>query len=127
MHRGELTDEQWAKLAPLLPAPAAGRPPIDHRRMLNGMLWILRTGAPWRDLPPRYGRWNSVWRRFSRWRKASVFDHLLAAAQRAGDAAGALDWAQHFVDGSHVRAHQHAAGAKGGTLIQRGLGAAAAA
>ena len=95
--------------------------------MLNGMLWILRTGAPWRDLPERYGRWNSVWRRFSRWRRAGVFDRVLAALQAAGDAAGALDWTQHFVDASHVRAHQHAAGAKGGTLPRRGSGAAAAA
>src|SRR5690349_17136459 len=111
MYRGDLTDEQWAALAPLLPARATtGRPPASPRRTLNGMLWILRTGAPWRDLPPRYGRWNSVWRRFSRWRRAGVFDRVLAAAQQAGDAAGALDWAQHFVDGSHVRAHQHAAG-----------------
>jgi transposase len=128
MHRGELTDEQWATLAPLLPARArTGRPPKSHRRMLNGMLWILRTGAPWRDLPARYGKWNSVAKRFYRWRAAGVLERVALALERAGDLAGRLDWDRHFVDASIVRAHQHAAGAKGGTLKRRGLGTAAAA
>jgi transposase len=79
--------------------------------MLNGMLWILRTGAPWRDLPPRYGRWSSVACRFYRWRRAGVLSKVLTALEAEADAEGKLDWSMHFVDGSVVRAHQHAAGA----------------
>jgi transposase len=127
MYRGELTDEQWAVVAPLLPRARTGRPPHSHRQMLNGMLWILRTGAPWRDLPARYGKWNSVAKRFYRWQRTGVFERVAQALQRAGDAAGRLDWERHYVDASIVRAHQHAAGAKGGTLTQRGSGAAAVA
>ena len=118
--RGNLTDEQWALVAPLLPQRATtGRPPKDHRQMLNGMLWILRTGAPWRDLPERYGPWSSVASRFYRWRKAGVWERLWAEILKQVDANGLLDWDVHFVDGTVVRAHQHAAGAKGGTQTQK--------
>jgi transposase len=115
MYRGELTNEQWAKLKPLLPAqkPRTGRPAKNHRKMLDGMLWIARTGAPWRDLPSRYGPWHTVASRFYRWRKAGIFASVLAALQCEADAQGKLDWDMHFVDGSVIRAHQHAAGAKG--------------
>ena len=116
MDRHELSDAHWERLAPLLPPerPSRGRPNHDHRRVVNGMLWRLTTGAPWRDLPPRYGPWQTVYSRFRRWQAAGVFDRVLADLQRRGDAAGDLDWSLHFVDGSIVRAHQHAAGAKGG-------------
>ena len=80
--------------------------------MVNGMLWIARTGAPWRDLPERYGKWTSVYSRFQRWRKAGVWERVLSEVQRQDDQQGELDWEIHFVDGSVVRAHQHAAGAK---------------
>lgn len=80
--------------------------------MVNGMLWIARTGAPWRDLPERYGKWASVYSRFQRWRKAGVWARLLSELQKMGDQRGELNWEIHFVDGSLVRAHQHAAGAK---------------
>jgi transposase len=80
--------------------------------MVNGMLWIARTGAPWRDLPERYGKWTSVYSRFQRWRKAGIWERVLSEVQRQGDQQGKLDWEIHFVDGSIVRAHQHAAGAK---------------
>ena len=112
--RHELTDEQWARLKDLLPPqkPRTGRPSIDHRTMVNGMLWIARTGAPWRDLPERYGKWTSVYSRFQRWRKAGIWERVLSELQRQGDQQGELDWEIHFVDGSIVRAHQHAAGAK---------------
>jgi len=80
--------------------------------MVNGILWILRTGAPWRDLPERYGSWNSVYSRFRRWKKAGIWDRVLGELQSMGDQQGELDWEIHFVDGSIVRAHQHAAGAK---------------
>jgi transposase len=114
MRRNELTDEQWERLKSLLPPekPPTGRPANDHRTMLNGMMWIVRTGAPWRDLPERYGKWTSVYSRFQRWRKAGVWDRMLAALQQTGDGAGEVNWEIHFVDATIVRAHQHAAGAK---------------
>ncbi len=87
--------------------------------MLNGILWVLRTGAPWRDLPDRYGSWNSVYSRFRRWKAAGVWDRILAELQAQGDLRGELDWEIHFVDGSIVRAHQHAAGAKKAPLQRK--------
>ena len=127
--RHELTEAEWARLAPLLPPqkPASGRPAEDHRRILNGILWKLRTGAPWRDLPERYGSWSTVHSRFRRWRLAGVWDRVFAAVQQQADAAGRLDWEVHVVDSTIVRAHQHAAGAKGGTRPARRSGAARAA
>ncbi len=112
--RHELSDEQWERLKPLLPPQKAGtgRPANDHRMMVNGMVWIARTGAPWRDLPERYGKWPSVYSRFQRWRKAGIWDRVWSELQRQDDAAGKVDWEIHFVDGTVVRAHQHAAGAK---------------
>lgn len=113
MHRGDLTNEQWNKLEPLLPKRVGrGRPRNDDRLVVNGILWVLRTGAPWRDLPERYGKWPTVYSRFQRWRKVGVWDQLLAEVQAAGDQAGELDWEVHFVDGTVIRAHQQAAGAK---------------
>ena len=111
-----MTDAQWAELAPLLPPqrPRTGRPARDHRTVLSGIVWVLRTGAPWRDLPDRFGPWSTAWSRFRRWAAAGVWEQLLAALQRAADRAGHLDWATHYVDGTVVRAHQHAAGAAGG-------------
>src|SRR5215208_7161561 len=115
-HRGELTDQEWERLRPLLPPeqPERGRPNADHRRIVNGILWRERTGAPWRDLPERYGPWSTGYSRFWRWQRAGIWDRLFAAVQQHEDAAGHLDWTLHFVDGSVIRAHQHAAGAKGG-------------
>src|SRR5687768_15347900 len=100
--RHELTDDQFAKLAPLLPPerPATGRPNHDHRRILNGILWRLKTGAPWRDVPARYGKWDTVYSRFRRWERAGVWARILAALQAAADARGELDWGLHFVDGT---------------------------
>jgi len=114
MRRYELTDAQWAQIAPLLPPqkPRTGRPAEDHRQVLNGMLWILRTGAPWADLPARYGAVGTVSSRFYRWRQAGVFDRVLRCLQAQADARGDLDWDLHFVDATVVRAHQHAAGAR---------------
>jgi len=118
MSRFELTDEQWERLKPLLPPqkPRTGRPARDHRQIVNAILWIIRSGAPWRDLPERYGSWQTVASRFYRWRKAGIWERLFAAVQQQADAAGQLDWQVHHVDGTIVRAHQHAAGAKGGSL-----------
>ena len=114
MRRGDLTDAQWQSLAPLLPPerPRTGRPNEDHRRILNGILWVHRTGAPWRDLPRRYGPVGTVSSRFYRWRGGGIWQRVLAGLQAAADARGAIDWDLHFVDATIVRAHQHAAGAR---------------
>lgn len=116
--RGDLTDAQWERLQPLLPprqsGSRGGRPPKDHRLIINGILWILRTGAPWRDLPPCYGPWQTVASRFYLWRRKGIWAQLLAALQQQSDAAGQLDWSLHQVDSTVIRAHCHAAGAKGG-------------
>ena len=114
MGRGDLTEKQWQKLQPLLPPhkPKTGRPNLDHRKVLNSILWILRTGAPWRDLSARYGKWQTVSSRFYRWRRAGIWEKVLARLQEKSDLNGAIDWEVHFVDGTIVRAHQHAAGAK---------------
>ena len=120
VQRFELTDEQWERLQPLLPQRArTGRPATDHRRIINGILWILRTGAPWRDLPERYGPWATVASRFYSWRKSGLWDRIFAQVQTQADAAGRIDWRIHYVDGTVVRAHQHAAGAKGGILLRK--------
>lgn len=115
--RGEINDQQWNQIEPLLPPqkPHTGCPAKDHRTILNGILWILRTGAPWRDLPSRYGPWSTVAGRFYHWRKIGLWQQVLSALQSQADAAGKLNWDIHFVDGSVIRAHQHAAGAKRGT------------
>jgi transposase len=117
MGRGDLTDKQWERLEPHLPPkkPKRGRPNTDHRRIINGILWIDRTGAPWRDLPERYGPGRTVASRFYRWRKAGVWERVLKALQRRKEAQGELDWDIHYLDATIVRAHQHSAGAKGGT------------
>ena len=119
MARDILTDKQWERLLPLLPPLKGrrGRPNNNHRPIVNGILWLDRTGAPWRDLPSAYGPWQTVATRFYRWRRAGIWDQVLAELQRQGDAAGELDWDLHHVDGTIVRAHQHAAGAqKGGSI-----------
>jgi len=87
--------------------------------VINGILWILRTGAPWRDLPERYGSWKTVSNRFYRWQKRGIWSRILEGLQSRSDAAGNVEWEVHFVDSTTVRAHQHAAGAKGGTQRQR--------
>src|SRR5262245_12620333 len=114
MNRGDLTNTQWKRLQPLLPSqkPKTGRPAVDHRRILNGILWILRTGAPWRDLPERYGPWRTVASRFYRWQHAGIWEQLFSAVQAQADADGHINWDVQYVDGTIIRAHQHAAGAK---------------
>ena len=110
--RGELTDAAWAVLEPLLPQNGGrGQQWADHRRVINGILWKLRTGAPWRDLPERYGPWRTVYARFVRWQRDGTWDRLLAHAQRKSDAVGEVVW-EASVDSTAVRAHQHAAGAR---------------
>ena len=128
MNRGDITNAQWERLQPLLPSqqPKTGRSSVDHRRILNGILWILRTRAPWRDLPERYGPWRTVASRFYRWQKAGIWNQLLAAVQAQADAAGQLNWDLYYLDSTMIRAHQHAAGAKKGTQSPKPLAGAGA-
>ena len=113
MHRHELTDEQWAAVEPLIPRSTArtGRPASDRRLMLNGLFWILATGAPWRDLPERFGPWQTVYDHFRNWRKSGVLALIVEALQVKLDKAGYIDWDLWCVDGSSVRAARAAAGA----------------
>ena len=126
MRRHGLTDREWVHLEPLLPPkPPTGRLPKDHRTIIDALLRLGRSGAPWRDLPGRFGPWQTAYSRFRRWQRAGVWDRALAALQAEGDAKGELDWARHFVDGTTVRAHPHAAGAKKGATRPSAAAAAA--
>ena len=89
----ELTDAQWAAPEPLLPPqqPPTGRSNNDHRQVVEAMVWLARTGSPWRDLPAQYGSWKTVASRFYRWRQQGIFDRLLAEVHRRADACGELD------------------------------------
>ncbi len=111
--RHELTDDQWQRLALVLPPqrPSTGRPAKDHRTVLNGIVWILRSGAPWRDLPERYGPWKTVYSRFRRWRETGLWDRILLALQADAAHDGTLDGSLTMIDGTSIRAHQQAAGA----------------
>lgn len=124
MARGDLTDDEWALVGTLLPAERGrwSRPAQDNRRYLNGMLFVLRVGCPWRDMHERYGKWNSVYVRFRRWAEQGVWDTLLETLVELG----LTDNWQHMIDSTMVRGHSQAAGAKGG-LIRRVLVEAAAA
>ena len=113
MARGDLNDEQYERLRPLLPSSAGkpGRPYEDHRKVVNGILWRLRTGAPWRDLPERYGPWQTCHARLILWQRDGTWDRLLAHVQTKSDAVGDVIW-EVSIDSSVVRVHQHVAGAR---------------
>lgn len=113
MGRYELTDAQYAVLAPTLPTNdgKGGHPWDEHRPILNGIFWRLHTGAPWRDVPERYGSWTTIYKRYSTWRRNGTWHRIIRALQLQLDAAGMIDWEQWAVDGSVVRAHRAAAGA----------------
>lgn len=109
--RGDLSDAQWSLIEGLFPTQRRGGKWNDHRLTFDGILWILRTGAPWRDLPERYGKWQSVHHRFNRYRKNGTFDRVLKALRIRLDKDGHIDWDLWCVDGSSVRASRAAAGA----------------
>ncbi|MBF4476681.1 IS5 family transposase [Rhodococcus rhodochrous] len=111
--RADLTDAQWARLEPLLPrGKKAGRPPKwTKRQLIDGIRWRIRTGCPWRDIPDRYGPWQTVYGLFRRWQRAGVWAQILTALQALADAAGEIVW-DVSVDSTIARAHQHAAGAR---------------
>jgi transposase len=110
MNRWILTDAQWAKMAPhcLGKLGDPGRSGTDNRRFIEAVLWIVRTGSPWRDLPPEFGKWNTVFKRFRDWVKADVFHHLFEAVSDQPD----MEYA--MVDATIVKVHRHGQGAKGG-------------
>jgi len=113
--RRELTDAQWARIEKLVPGKEGdkGRHGEDNRLFLDAVLWIARTGAPWRDLPPEFGNWNSQFKRFRRWAKTGVWESLFKELSVDADGEYLL------IDSTIVRAHQHAAGAKGGAMRRR--------
>ncbi len=112
--RRVLTDAMWARLEPLLPdrTPRRGGQWIDHREVVEAIIWRFRTGSPWRDLPAGFPAWQTVWWRFDRWAKDGTLDRILAELQGQVHAEGAVDWVV-SVDSTIARAHQHAAGAPG--------------
>ena len=110
--RYELTDEAWERIEPLLPKQRRGGKWSDHRKLLNGIFWVLNSGAPWRDLPERYGRWQTVNGRYRRWTREGFFDRILHALHLELDADGRIDWSQFSVDGSSIRADRSAAGGR---------------
>ena len=105
-----LTDEMWAQVEPLLPCSDGrrGRPFRDRRQVTEGIIYRLRTGVPWRDLPAEFGPWQTVWARHARYSGDGTWDRVLTAVQAAADAAGELDWTV-SVDSTIARVHQHGA------------------
>jgi transposase len=115
MSRGDLSDEQWQQIAPYLPPERSGKrghPYNEHRTVINGILWIDRTGAPWRDLPERYGPWQTCADRLYRWQRLGIWQQRLQALQAKQDAAGHLAWDGCALDSTSIKAHPHAAGAR---------------
>ncbi len=112
--RYELSDEQWRRIADLLPGKVGdpGRSGRDNRQFVNGVLWVLRSGAHWHDLPSRYGKWKSVHKRFTRWAKAGVWERVFDSL------AADPDNEYLMLDSSLVRAHQQAATGKGGAATR---------
>jgi transposase len=108
VHRHELTDAQWEKVKDLLPVQPGPRSRLGDRAFVNAVVWRLKTGAPWRDIPDRYGSWKTTYNRFARWAKRGVWEHVFKALC-IDDEVGSL------IDGTVVRAHQDAAGGKGGS------------
>jgi transposase len=135
MPRHALSDTQWDLIKDVFPRRAkTGRPPADFRKVFDACLWNLNTGAPWRDLPEEFGRWQTVYHHYNHWSKSGLLERLLQTLHARLEADGSIDWSLFCVDGTHVRAHVSAAGAgkKGGlksrkTTRSDGLVAASAA
>ncbi len=115
LSRGDLTEVEWRILRVLLPVErkpgrrGRGRPPADNRNIINGILWRLRTGAPWRDVPEKYGKWNSIYRSFRHWSACGVCESVAIALAETMAESGHYD-----IDSTTVRAHVSAAGGKRG-------------
>ena len=108
MRRHEISDEGWERIKGMLPGKEGdvGQSGKDNRQFINSVLWISKTGAPWRDLPSRFGNWNSVYQRFNRWSKNGVWENI------AQELKGIEEAQTIMIDSTIIRAHQHAAGAK---------------
>jgi transposase len=125
LSRGDLSEAEWRVLRGLLPIDAAnrgpGRPPEENRSIINGILWRLRCGTPWRDVPAKYGNWNTIYRRFRRWSEAGVWEAVSVTLAEI-----MADSGHYSIDSTTVRAHVSAAGGKGGLidalLAARGAG-----
>jgi transposase len=117
MRRHEISDDHWDAIKDLLPGQEGdpGATAKDNRLFINAVFWIAKTGAPWRDLPERFGKWNSIFQRFNRWCKAGVFQTIMTKLQDA-------DLEVLLLDSTTIRAHQHAAGAKGSSAEHEALG-----
>ena len=110
MLRHRLTDEQWHLIRDFFPPYVFGRPPCDRRTVVDGILWILRTGSPWRDLPDQFGPWQPVWRLFDRWNGDGTLDAILNQLRATAADAGEIDDELWCVDGTIVRAAKCADG-----------------
>ena len=117
MARRELRDDQWERIAGLLPGKATDRGVTakDNRLFVDAVLWIARSGSHWRELPEMFGNWNSVFTRYNRWAKANVWERVFQALS------GDPDFEYVLMDSTVVRAHQHSAGAKGGMRRRKPL------
>ena len=112
MKRHEISDEKWQIIAPLLGKrrkDGRGRKAKDDRNIFNGVIWLMKTGAPWRDLPFRFGPWQTVYKRFWQWADLGIWDEVLQELSKDADFEAIM------IDASFVKVHQHGTGAKGGT------------
>lgn len=113
MSRTDLSERQWRQLQPHLPSnPHRGHTYVEHRRVLNGIIWRLKTGAPWRDIPERYGPWQTCYDRFVRWSRNGTWKQILSLLQAQADANGQIDWNGAALDSTHIKAHRSACGAR---------------
>lgn len=117
-----LNDAQWERIAPLLPGKPGdpGRSGEDNRLFVEAVLWLVRAGAPWRDLPEHFGKWGSVWKRFRRWAEQGIFERIFH------ELSGDPDFEYALIDGTIVKVHRHGTGAKGGLTIRPSASRAAA-
>lgn len=107
-HRYEIADNEWDRIKEYIPTAKTGRPPKDHRQMLNAMLWMARSGAMWEDLPSRYGPWKTVYSRFCKWRDEGILTAIFTALSMDAD------YENLSIDSTSIKVHQHSAGAKKG-------------
>lgn len=124
MRRAELTDAQWVLIQPLLAPqrPHSCRPALNHRLIVNAILWLTQPGGPWRDLPERYGFWKTAYSRFRCWNEQGIWEPFFAVLLAEAQCRGELNWNLHHIVSTIVRSHQHAAGAEKGGLRPRQQG-----
>ena len=115
-----LSDDEWARIAPYLPTGRRGAHRVDDRRVISGIIHMLRTGGRWRDCPSEYGPYTTIYNRFNRWSKQGVWEDVFYALSGSS---GVIDTTS--VDSTHIKAHRSASGAKGGTSNRQSVGLAA--